>query len=238
MLALLIPGVGMGGGTASPPVFSGTIPDISKTENTGTHSYDLSAYFTGATSYSISPAVEAGWSFNTATAEFVIDTDDVSVFGPYVVTGTNVVGSDDSNGFTVTVVAAADSAEQPAGGWLFLNEYEAELIRRRARDRRLRELEEETERIEDKIDREIAQLLRVQEAKDEKREDFARLAKLAKDHADIEAARQYGDRVARAFARAIAQGNYSSLEALDRELKRARDEEEQFLLLATMMLLH
>lgn len=104
----------MGGGTASAPVFSGPIPDISETENTGSHQYDLSTYFTGATSYSIAPAVETGWSFNTTTGELEIDTDVVGSFGPFVVTGTNLVGSDDSNGFSVEVVAA-DSQQTPAG---------------------------------------------------------------------------------------------------------------------------
>lgn len=87
-----------------PPQFTGTIPSISKTFNTGTFQFDLSTYFTGATSYSIAPAVETGWSFNTSTALFEIDTDAVGVFGPYIVTGTNAGGDTPSNGFTVTVV--------------------------------------------------------------------------------------------------------------------------------------
>lgn len=144
-----------------------------------------------------------------------------------------------SSGSTVSIVVSLGPEPEDdtaTGGWLFLNQYEAELKRRRARDRRLRELEEETERIEDRVDREIAQLLRVQEAKDEKREDFDRLARLAKANADIEAARQYSERVATAFARAITKGNYSALEALDRELRRAREEEE-FMVSALLLML-
>ena len=79
---------------APPPVFSGPIPDISEIENTGTHSYDLSTYFTNAVTYSISPAVEAGWTFNTSTAELIIDTDDVNSFGPYIVSGQSSGGSE------------------------------------------------------------------------------------------------------------------------------------------------
>ena len=103
------------GKALAPPVFTGTIPDISVTENTGTHSYDLSTYFTGATSYSISPAVEAGWSFNTSTAELVVDTDDVNTFGPYTITGTNASGSDSSNAFGVTVVSAVKTGRGSSG---------------------------------------------------------------------------------------------------------------------------
>jgi len=85
------------------PVFSGTIADISVTFDTDTHDYDISAYFTGATSYSIAPAVEAGWTFNTTTGLLTIDTDDAQAFGDYVVTGTNTGGDTDSNAFSVTV---------------------------------------------------------------------------------------------------------------------------------------
>jgi len=85
------------------PVFSGTIADISVTFDTDTHDYDISAYFTGATSYSIAPAVEAGWTFNTSTGLLTIDTDDAQAFGDYVVTGTNTGGDTDSNAFSVTV---------------------------------------------------------------------------------------------------------------------------------------
>lgn len=100
----------------SAPVFTGTIPNISKVQNTGSFQYDLSTYFSGATSYSIAPVVEAGWSLNTSTALFTIDTDAVGVFGPYTVTATNAAGTADSNAFTVTVTAApVVSAETPAG---------------------------------------------------------------------------------------------------------------------------
>jgi len=56
------------GKVAAPPVFSGTIANISEDFDTGTYQYDISTYFTGATSYSIAPSVEAGWSFNTSVA--------------------------------------------------------------------------------------------------------------------------------------------------------------------------
>lgn len=104
----------------SPPVFSGTIPDISVTANTGTYNYDLSTYFAGATSYSISPAVEAGWTFNTSTAELIIDTDDTDSFGPYTITGTNSGGSDSSNAFgvevTVVTITPNEAQREPVSG--------------------------------------------------------------------------------------------------------------------------
>jgi len=95
------------GKVAAPPVFSGTIANISEDFDTGTYQYDISTYFTGATSYSIAPSVEAGWSFNTSTGVLTIDTDDQNTFGSYVVTGTNAGGDTDSNAFFVTVSEVA-----------------------------------------------------------------------------------------------------------------------------------
>jgi hypothetical protein len=95
---------------ASPPVFTGTIPDITGTEGDADIITDLSTYFSGATSYSIAPTVEAGWDFDTSTGILTVDTDDVNTFGTYVVTGTNAAGSDDSNAFSVIISAATVDA--------------------------------------------------------------------------------------------------------------------------------
>lgn len=89
----------------SPPTLLGSIPNFSAAFNSGTHQYDLSAYFANATSYAISPAVETGWSFDTGTGLLTIDTDDEATFGPYTVTATNANGDTDSNAFTIRVSA-------------------------------------------------------------------------------------------------------------------------------------
>lgn len=223
-------GVAFGGTPA--PVFSGPIPNISHTENTGTHSYALGAYFTGATSYSIAPAVEAGWTFDTVTGELIVDTDAVGVFGTYVVTGTNVTGSDVSNAFSVTVTA---STSRPSGGW-FDGAYDRELVRRQKARMEQREREEASERIEEPVTREIASLLREQEAKDAKRAELERLGALATKYGKDQAQTEYGERVAAALERAVEQGNYSALEALDREIQHARSDEEMLLLAAALIL--
>lgn len=97
----------------APPVFAGTIPDITGNEGDADIVTDLSVYFTGATSYSISPAVEAGWSFDTGTGILTVDTDDANTFGPYTVTGTNAAGSDSSNAFDVIISTVADKLADP-----------------------------------------------------------------------------------------------------------------------------
>lgn len=86
-----------------PPVLLGQIPNIGASFDSGTHQYDLGFYFSGATSYSISPSVETGWNFNTSTGVLTIDTDDANTFGPYTVTATNANGSTPGNTFTVNV---------------------------------------------------------------------------------------------------------------------------------------
>lgn len=102
---------------ATTPIFSGPIPTLSAQPATGTHVFDLGAYFSGATSYSISPAVEAGWSFNTTNGQLTIDTDDTNTFGPYTVTATNASGSTNSNTFTVRVAAVVWDLTGVDFGW-------------------------------------------------------------------------------------------------------------------------
>ena len=88
---------------AAAPVQVEAIGNLSAGFDTGTHDFDLSGYFSGQTSYSIAPAVEAGWALDTGTGVLTIDTDVADTFGPYTVTATNAAGSVESNAFTVKV---------------------------------------------------------------------------------------------------------------------------------------
>ena len=100
--------------SAGPPVFTGPIPDITGNLGDADIVTSLGNYFAGATSYSILPAIEAGWSFDTDTGVLTVDTDVAGTFGTYVVTGTNAGGSDDSNAFNVIISDIADT--QGGGG--------------------------------------------------------------------------------------------------------------------------
>jgi len=217
----------------SPPVFSGTIADISETESTGTHSYDLSTYFTGATSYSISPAVEAGWTFNTSTAELIIDTDDVNSFGPYTITGTNAGGSDNSNAFGVEVTAAVEEIIG-GGGWAYLYDYEYEHRKRKKKE--LEELKRKTELIQNKLDRELALELRKQDVELERVDELRRLTQLAEDHKE-ELQQSVSQKALLAAENAMIKGTYSAMEQFERELAKSR-EEELFLLQAASIILN
>ena len=94
--------------SALTPIQVEQLPNIAAVAATGAHAYDLSDYFTGETSFSIAPAVEAGWTFNTSTGVLTIDTDANGTFGPYTVTATNAEGDTAGNAFTVKVSPPGD----------------------------------------------------------------------------------------------------------------------------------
>lgn len=90
------------------------VPNISARFDSGTHEFDLSLFFIGATGYAIDPAVEAGWTFDVNTGLLTIDTDVEDTFGPYTVTADNAIGSVEGNAFTVKVSV---SSIRPYRGW-------------------------------------------------------------------------------------------------------------------------
>jgi Skp family chaperone for outer membrane proteins len=136
---------------------------------------------------------------------------------------------------------AVTTVDQPTAGYdrryrKFDSAYRREQRRRRRLKELQDELEAETEALPKGIDREIALLLRQQEAKDLKRQELARLKRLADNSAAQEAIRSHGERVAKALERAVTVGNYSALAALDREIARARDEEESVMFAVTLLI--
>lgn len=85
----------------------------------------------------------------------------------------------DSNGFMITVTQAASQAV--SGG--FWPDYDQVRRQRQKRRREIEEAEEATRQLPDETDRQIATLLRVQEAKDAERADLERLQRLADRYA-------------------------------------------------------
>jgi hypothetical protein len=89
----------------SKPIQTAIIPNLNYRINSGIQLYNTGSAFTSATSYAISPAPDAGISFNTATGVITTDTG-VAVagsHGPYTITATNSNGSTVSNAFTVII---------------------------------------------------------------------------------------------------------------------------------------
>ena len=134
----------------SAPVFAGELGDIYVNKNTGTYQFDYADQFSGSVdSYSISPAVETGWTFNTSTGVLTIDTDADGVFGNYTVTATNVSGSANANPFKVHIAASSGGAYRRGETLKPLSYYE---------DKVKALLAKEKEEIEEKLKSEEMQL--------------------------------------------------------------------------------
>lgn len=101
----------------------------------------------------------------------------------------------------------------------------------RKRRRELEEQEAQAEQIKDELDREIAQLLRKQDAEEAEQLEMARLSQLVATFADAKAEEAYNARVSKAMARAAAIQSAATLAQLQIELERQFDEEEVALLL-------
>jgi hypothetical protein len=98
------------------PSFVANLSNVSYNKNNGTQTYNTSIAFTGViTSYSISPGLDAGITFNTATGVISTDTTvaTVATHGPYIVTATNGNGNTPSNAFTISIGAGNYKVDGP-----------------------------------------------------------------------------------------------------------------------------
>lgn len=125
--------------------------------------------------------------------------------------------------FAQPITASADYS----GGFLFA--YELEQAHRRRKRAEQEERKADASHLMDKVDREIALLLQKQEAEDEQRAELDRLKGLVSAHSREQL--ELSDRAKIAFTRALAQANFSALEALDRELQRQLEEEDTAVLM-------
>lgn len=114
--------------------------------------------------------------------------------------------------------------------------YEKEVLRRKQEQRKRDELEEKARQLQDKLDREIALEYRKREAEQARIDELKRLTRLAEQFQET-IQKELSDKVIIAAERAIKQGNYSAMEALNREIDRAK-EEEMFLIDAAMLILN
>jgi hypothetical protein len=129
------------------------------------------------------------------------------------------------------------AAEQAVGGGGWWPYWWRDEHERRQRERqRIEAAREEAEEIADRVDREIALIERDIESKEQRTAELARLKAAAEKYGREAAEDAYNDRVGAALERAVRQGNYSALDALDREMVRAQEEAEFFLLAVTLIL--
>jgi hypothetical protein len=125
------------------------------------------------------------------------------------------------------------SEEKPTGGFFF--DYDREILKRRKDREEREELEENAEDIKEDLDRAIALEFRKKESDQARINELERLSDLAKQH-QTEIKEKMSDRVIMTVERAIEKGNFSAMEALDRQLKGVK-EEETFLLDAMKIIL-
>lgn len=121
-------------------------------------------------------------------------------------------------------------------GWKFLMDFDRFRKKRDEEEEERRRTKELVKEIESEVDREIAQLLQQDIADDVRKREIEELERLIAENAtpqDFIAAEAHN--VAKAFARAALQKNFSAIEALERELDR-KIEEDEFLLLALVIL--
>lgn len=111
---------------------------------------------------------------------------------------------------------------QPTGGFFF--GFDRHLHLERLRKREEEELAEQRRQIQDETDRQIAELLHAQEAKDAERAELKRLQALADQYAGTK--QPVSRRVAAALLKANEERTRNALEQMRREIERMLEEEE------------
>ena len=114
------------------------------------------------------------------------------------------------------------------GGYGFFNEYDAYRRRRRKREEEERQARIESDEIQAALDREIAMLLREQEAKDAERAELERIQALADKFSGTK--QPVSRRVSAALLKAYEERTRNALEQLAREIERMLEEEEMAVL--------
>lgn len=135
-------------------------------------------------------------------------------------------------GQLVDAALSGQSQEVVTGGgvsYAWQNWYDLELQRRRQRKRELEEAREEVEKLEDRVEREIGQILQQQERRDEKRADLERLRGMLDEFPKT--GETMSARTFEALERARIRGTLSALAQLDRELKQMEEELETALIM-------
>lgn len=133
------------------PVFAGELHDQFLKKNSTAKVIDYSSYFSNTpTSYSISPAVESAWTFNTSTGVLTIDPTVEGAYGSYAITATNGAGSATSNRFFVTVNADVGGSYGTSRAIKPLSYYEDKVkqLLEKEKEKISQKLESENERLE------------------------------------------------------------------------------------------
>lgn len=121
-------------------------------------------------------------------------------------------------------------------GWKFLMDFDRFRKQREEDEEERERVKEIVEAIESPVDKEIAQILQKDIETEDRAKEIKALEQLITENAtpqDLIAAEAHN--VAKAFARAALQKNFSAIEALEREMDQ-KQEEDDFLMLALVLM--
>jgi hypothetical protein len=128
----------------------------------------------------------------------------------------------------------AVEAETNSGGYTsFWDDFERELERRKDEARQRLKRKEKARKIKDSLERDLYLAERQIEEDEARRAELARINRLAAINRDFVIALDLGF----ALSEALDRQTFSTMERRERELKKARQEEEAFLLMASQILL-
>lgn len=143
-----------------------------------------------------------------------------------VISQSPAAGTSVAPGSTVTITVSLGEAPQTgsSGGWWPW--WDGEPERRRQAKKRREEREAELQEIREQTDREIAALLRKQEAEDERRTELARLQTLVDRYQADRQSLELPERVAKAMQKAFESRTPLALEGLYQSMQMLMEEEE------------
>lgn len=133
-------------------------------------------------------------------------------------------------------VVPEPAADSPTGGytrdqWWFA--YDQEMERRRAERRRLARRKKKAKKIADQLDRELALAERAIEEEEARKAELARLNRIvAQNMATIA---EFGPRLTAIAEDALERQTFSTMERLERELRKQAEEERWFLAAVEML---
>ena len=129
-----------------------------------------------------------------------------------------------------------EEVEERSGGYTpFWDDFERELNRRKKEEKRRLKRKEKSRKIPDELTRQLYLAEREIEAEEARKAELARLNRLAAENQEFVVGLKDGmDRV---LFESLDRQTYSPMERLERELIKARKEEEEFLLMAAKILL-
>lgn len=135
----------------------------------------------------------------------------------------------------LTDASAPVVVEQPVTGGGFYYAFEYHRALREKRKRLEREREEAEREIQDETDRNIAQLLHEQEAKDAERDELQRIQRMADEYAGRAMQEGVSRRAAAAILKAQEERSFNALMQMQREIERMFEEEEVAIKAALML---